>query len=89
MFVAASVRLARSALETFEKWLQEPCIVGPVAAEKWPGHPSHRVQRCGSKLTCTRCHGKAKVVEGRFEVPERMMQRCQLQGSQDLRSFFA
>ena len=42
----------------------------------------------GDKVTCARCHSKARVMEGKVELNEKLRARCQLQGSMDLRTFF-
>lgn len=80
--------LARRAQEHFDRWLQEPCYAGPLEAACWHGHPSHTMERLANRVMCTRCKTRTRVVEGRIELNDRLRNRCQLQGSQDLRKFF-
>ena len=81
--------LARTSQENFDHWLHEPCVVGPIPEEQWQGHPSHRMERCGNKAFCTRCHSRTKVQDNEPELTDKLRQRCLLaSGSQDLRSFF-
>ena len=82
--------LARTSQENFEQWLNEPCVVGPIPDDQCHGHPSHRMERCGSKAFCTRCHARTKMKGNEPEITEKLRQRCQLaSSSQDLRSFFS
>ena len=80
--------LARCREEAFCTFVGAPCKVGPLEPSMWEGHPSHTMERRGKVATCTRCGGKAKIVEEKLEPTERLRKRCEAQQSKDLRAWF-
>ena len=81
--------LARTNEDAFTKFVAEPCLVGPVPADEWPGHGSHTMMRKGSALECSRCHSRARLVNGEIKVTARLAARCVFQRNKDLRQMFS
>ena len=81
--------LARTNEDAFTKFVAEPCLVGPVPADEWPGHGSHTMMRKGSALECSRCHSRARLVNGEIKVTARLADRCVFQRNKDLRQMFS
>lgn len=80
--------LARCREDAFSTFVGAPCKVGPLEPSLWCGHPTHTMERRGKMASCIRCGGKAKIVENKLELTERLRKRCEAQQSKDLRAWF-
>ena len=67
--------LARTNEDAFNRFVAEPCHVGPLKADEWPGHGSHTMQRKGTSLECTRCHARTKFHNGEIKLTTRLAAR--------------
>ena len=80
--------LARCREDAFASFVGSKCHVGLVESSAWTGHPSHVVMRRGMQLSCSRCGGRGKIVEGTIQLTDKMTRRCVMAGATDLRQWF-
>ena len=85
----ASYILARCNEEAFTNFVGSPCLVGPLEAALWSGHPSHTMCRKGSLARCTRCGAAGRIKHDKLELTPKLSKRCVHLGSKDLRAWFS
>ena len=81
--------LARTNEDAFNKFVAEPCHVGPVPPDEWPGHGSHTMMRKGTTLECSRCHSRTRQANGEIKMTAKLAARCVFQRNKDLRQMFS
>ena len=85
----SSYILARCREDAFSgAFVGAPCRVGPLEPSLWFGHPTHTMARRGKQATCTRCGAKARIIEEKLELHDRLRKRCEAAQTKDLRAWF-